>query len=327
LAATVIISHSFEILDGDRHREPLTQLFHSFSFGELAVNGFFIISGYLIAQSAVQTQSPLRFLRKRVLRIYPGFLLATVISCFVAGYIGAAVRSPYFQTFPYGHFFKMLPILEVPEIPGIFAGQAYPSVNGSTWTLRFEFACYLSMLISIYLIRPKSGRVALIIASSMLAIYAAFMLGHVNPHIIISDPRSLVRLTAFYYSGTILYYYRQYILPTRWVALAILWVALMFAARFIPSDSVRYVVDTIVTMTVGASALLSAGFTPRVETGLGTRDYSYGVYLYGWPVTKVLVYYVPSISPWALFFGSLAGAVLLASVSWHFIERPALARK
>jgi peptidoglycan/LPS O-acetylase OafA/YrhL len=275
----------------------------------------------------VQTKSPFRFLRKRVLRIYPGFLLAAVISCFVAGYIGAAVRSTYFQAFPYAHFFKMLPILEVPDIPGIFVRQAYPTVNGSTWTLRFEFACYLSMLLSIYLIRPKSGKTALIIAISMLAAYAAFMLGHINPRIIISDPRSFVRLAAFFYSGTILYYYRQYIMPSRWVALAILWIGLMLAGRFIVSHDVRYVVDTIVTMTVGASALLSAGFTPRVETGLGNRDYSYGVYLYGWPVTKCLVYFLPAISPWPLFFGSLAGATLLASVSWHFVERPALAKK
>jgi peptidoglycan/LPS O-acetylase OafA/YrhL len=323
----VIVSHSFEIIDGDRHREPLTVLFHAFTFGNLAVNAFFIISGYLIAQSAVQTRSALRFLRKRVLRIYPGFLIAAVVSSFVAGYIGATDRASYFHTFPYRRFVLRLPALEVPEISGIFAGQAYPTVNGSTWTLHFEFLCYLSMLLSIYLLRPRSGRPAIIIALACFAAYALSLLGNMNPTIVISDPRSLARFGALFYSGTALFYYRRLIVPQRWGFLAAGYVALLFCGRAIPSDNVRLLVDTALTMTLGASALLSAGFTRRIETGLGNRDYSYGVYLYGWPVTKVLLYVVPGLSPWPLFVGALTGAVAVASASWHFVERPALARK
>ena len=72
LAFLVILSHSSEMIDGNRSRELLTQVFGTISFGELAVDCFFIISGYLITKSYLSSTSALEYLVKRVLRIYPG---------------------------------------------------------------------------------------------------------------------------------------------------------------------------------------------------------------------------------------------------------------
>src|SRR5579872_6630536 len=72
LAVLVIFSHSFEIIDGNRRREPLTRIFHTFSLGELAVDGFFLLSGYLIVKSWERRPVLLNYLQKRVYRIYPG---------------------------------------------------------------------------------------------------------------------------------------------------------------------------------------------------------------------------------------------------------------
>jgi peptidoglycan/LPS O-acetylase OafA/YrhL len=56
-------------------------------------------------------------------------------------------------------------------------------------------------------------------------------------------------------------------------------------------------------------------------------DVSYGMYLYGWPVQKLLSWYVPHISPWAMFFLSLVISGLMGWASWTFVERPALRKK
>ena len=64
-AACVILSHSFELVDGTRVREPLTRLFGALSFGELAVNAFFAISGYLVVQSYGRSANVWQFLKRR----------------------------------------------------------------------------------------------------------------------------------------------------------------------------------------------------------------------------------------------------------------------
>src|ERR1700740_34366 len=80
-ATLVLLSHAPEITDGNASRE----LFHRFTgapmtFGTLGVDGCFILSGYLIVQSWLGDPELINFLRKRVLRIVPGYLVAVVLS-------------------------------------------------------------------------------------------------------------------------------------------------------------------------------------------------------------------------------------------------------
>src|SRR3982074_3309146 len=75
-ATLVILAHSPELVDGNRSREILTRIFGTMPLGEVAVDGFFLISGYLILQSLVNSKSYFEYLSKRVLRIYPGYIVA-----------------------------------------------------------------------------------------------------------------------------------------------------------------------------------------------------------------------------------------------------------
>ena len=78
-AVLVILSHSFELIDGDRSREIATRVFHTLSFGELGIYGFFLISGYLVTKSFEKSRSVGEYVFKRVLRIYPGYVVAFVL--------------------------------------------------------------------------------------------------------------------------------------------------------------------------------------------------------------------------------------------------------
>ncbi len=77
-AILVILSHAPEAIDGNRNREILTNIFGTLSFGEFAVDGFFLISGYLIYKSFDNSSSIKSYFYKRILRIYPGFIAAHV---------------------------------------------------------------------------------------------------------------------------------------------------------------------------------------------------------------------------------------------------------
>jgi peptidoglycan/LPS O-acetylase OafA/YrhL len=58
---------------------------------------------------------------------------------------------------------------------------------------------------------------------------------------------------------------------------------------------------------------------------------SYGAYVYGWPVTQVLVFaalkWALPLNPWLLFFATMLVTMPLAYLSWKLIEKPALGLK
>jgi peptidoglycan/LPS O-acetylase OafA/YrhL len=58
-------------------------------------------------------------------------------------------------------------------------------------------------------------------------------------------------------------------------------------------------------------------------------DYSYGTYIYAYPVQQALMALRPDLSAVPLFVLSFFVTLVLAVASWHFIERPAtgLARR
>jgi peptidoglycan/LPS O-acetylase OafA/YrhL len=89
-ASLVIAAHVPEVVDGNARRELLTRIFGSMSFGELAVEGFFIISGFLIASSYLNSSSIRSYLVKRVGRIYPAFLVASMLCILVVAPLGGA---------------------------------------------------------------------------------------------------------------------------------------------------------------------------------------------------------------------------------------------
>jgi peptidoglycan/LPS O-acetylase OafA/YrhL len=56
-------------------------------------------------------------------------------------------------------------------------------------------------------------------------------------------------------------------------------------------------------------------------------DYSYGVYIYAFPVQQCLAALIPGISVARMNIYASLITLTLAVMSWHFIEKPALDRK
>ena len=128
-ASLVIVSHTPELVDGNRSRELLTQLFGTISFGELAVDSFFIISGYLIAGSFLKKPVVSSFLIRRIARIYPGFIVASLVCILVvAPLAGASMADILAKSL---HSVKLMVLLQSPGSSNVFKGTFYPVLNGA----------------------------------------------------------------------------------------------------------------------------------------------------------------------------------------------------
>lgn len=170
-ALLVIVSHTPELLDGNRDREILTNIFHTVSFGEFAVDGFFLISGYLIVQSWQTAPSVWRFVKKRLLRIFPAFVVVSIICASVVGPLAAGPE--YFSEFRIAKFVKGLLTLDVPQVPPVFKGTHYAFLNGSMWTIRFEFVCYLAVL-GMGMLGMLRHRIAWLLIATVIFVINAF---------------------------------------------------------------------------------------------------------------------------------------------------------
>jgi peptidoglycan/LPS O-acetylase OafA/YrhL len=314
LALLVLLAHAPELVDGDRRREPLTWLFGTLSFGEFAVDCFFLLSGYLIVQSWLAAPHAASYLRKRVLRIYPGFVVASLICGFVVGPLGADPAAYGAQFWP-GGFVTGIALLQTPVVPPVFAGQPHASVNGSMWTISLEFACYLTVLAAGLAGALRRRHIWLAASAALVAGTLAWQLaGHALP--------DLARLAMCFFCGGSFYLYREQVArwPTRpltvFPAIVILLAAL--GSRVLAEP---------VLATLGCWLLLRAAFAPAAALAPLRRlpDVSYGVYLYGWPVQKLLLWYWPALSPWTLFALAAPLAIALGAASWYLVEKPCLA--
>ena len=217
-AALVIVSHSFELLDGNRIREPLTLIFGTLSVAELAVAGFFIVSGYLITQSYEGSASILWYLSKRVLRIYPAFIVVSLFCVIVVGPLAGADLAALSMRGWARVAFRML-ALQIPKLPDVFVGQPYPSLNGSMWTIAYEFRCYLALVVL--------GSLGLIKKSVVPAVAVVLWIGAVfttpdwpqtrfeGPF---GNPHETLRLTALFLTGASFFLYRNRIVYRNEVA-------------------------------------------------------------------------------------------------------------
>lgn len=336
LASSVILCHSYVILYGYkifRKTEPFMKWSHQqISIGSFAVNFFFIISGFLIARSLQNSHSLSDYLKKRVLRIYPGFLVALGICYVIAGFIGSgqpfsvAGYKAYLTFLTIKHEIVHLVTLQWPYERIFFKPNPEPGLNDSVWTIQFEFGCYLllPLLAGLGMFRKKWIAIALFIFTYIVQVLQAKgILPFFNPgFLLIANPYHYPRFISYFLGGVLVYLYRDKIIQSHWLAFACL-------AAIVISFGWTNSVDAVLPLA-GTYLLFYLAFHPSIRLWHFARygDFSYGIYLYGWPVQAVIAYYFRSqLTPFSFFISSWVIAGILAVLSWHLVEKPFLKMK
>lgn len=319
-AASVILSHGFSIATGVDAEEPLA-VATAFSLGQHAVNVFFFLSGLLVTASLARSSELVDFAVSRFLRIFPGLLVCVLATVFVVGpVVGSLDLADYLSapgTYIYGLATLSLSTGNAP-LPGVFetlpkAGQ----VNIPLWTLKYEVIVYMLLagLAMIAFLRKPAVVALMLVALTALQIAT----GGQKPVHDYGIVDHLVRFALCFAAGTAAYLWRDTLRITMPGAVAA-------AVAIVATNGTIF--EQAVTCLAGGYLVLGFAALPlrglrRLAAG---RDISFGLYIYGWPVTQLLLLSVPVLAtaPLALGLGALALAVLPATASWFFVEKPAL---
>ncbi len=312
LAVSVIAWHGIVVCYGSAAEapywsSPLRPLIY------LIVPAFFALSGFLVASSLYRNNLP-SFLTLRSLRIFPALIVEVTISALILGpvltqytlsnyFSDPLFRSYFLNVIGYIHYY----------LPGLFLTNPYSGVvNAQLWTIPFELECYI-IIAFMYIIKIHNKPFILIgvlftIVLSITA-YKIFNWHHIafTPHV---PGRVLVLCFLF---GVALYAVKQKVIYSIWVfipCLILTWVLFMF-------DGTLYLAPIPVAYVTVYLGLMN----PKRLFILRGADYSYGIYLYGFPIQQTLSFLFPHYRIWAVnVIGSLLVTGVLAAFSWHFVE-------
>lgn len=295
LAAAMVIHHHVYPLSG---RAPPG--FFATDYGALGVGIFFVISGYLVSGSLARSASLGDYIKKRLLRIEPGLIASLAVTALVLGATVTTLPLGEYLTSPQVWLYVAKNALLYPvdyALPGVFAANPFPAVvNGSLWTLRLEFSCYLALaaLAAMKLLRPRVVTVlALAAAIALIALRLVW-----PPQAGWLRLADVAVLNGYLFLGGVWLHLHGKAPP--WQAL-------------------------VVGIGLLATPLWALGL-PAVVLGLGRltapklpADLSYGLYIYAFPLQQVLAAH-GMLSLWA----SMAVTLPFAAASWFLIEKPAL---
>jgi peptidoglycan/LPS O-acetylase OafA/YrhL len=329
LAGLVILSHSFPLLHGDNDGEVFARLTGGQTTGgELAVNGFFILSGFLIAQSWQNSRSAASYLKKRVLRIYPGFVAAVLFCALVVGPYVAASAADYWRNFEPAPFALHTLNLDF-TIDGDYPHLRYKHLNGSLWSIRYEFLCYLALVA--LGVAGAFRRRWLVVAAFLVClgvfaaqVYFGIKIPGSRYSVVWCFPGFWPRLASCFLAGVVFYQFRERVRQSLPLFLACLAGLLLLA--LLPHLKALLIALPL----LGGYAFFYLAFlpTPALHRFAKHGDFSYGLYLYAFPVQQLLVHHFgPALSPWGLFAAALPLTAGMAVVSWHLVEKPFLALK
>ncbi len=317
----VLFSHCYP-LGGRPQNEPLASTLGIDTLGGVGVAIFFVLSGYLVTISLERSPSLREFARRRALRIFPGLVAICLLCVLVLGPLLTTLpQSVYWRHSMTWDYLKTASawLVKYP-LPGVFADNPAPhAVNGSLWSLPYEIRCYI--VLALVSLVPGSLRLKVSLAAAGLAVLLL-----VRPLVPPATPFDKFLGLDYYHTklgllfalGAVFACWRDRIRPLLWPA------ALMLVAVYFLGHSVWQLLLYVLGLgTLTLWLALYGKWLPRIPQRMG--DWSYGAYLYGFPVQQVLAHFkLHEVS----FIGYVVACTVvtfaLAGLSWHLVEKQAL---
>lgn len=324
LASAVIWTHSIWRLTGREGVDELSPWLGA-PISSFAVDGFFFLSGFLVYASLLRRGSVADFLLARFARLWPGLAVAilgtTIIGYFLAGMPGRAyfgVDTAKFiggnLSLAFGHY----------SLTGLRCGAALCNVNGSLWTIPWEVRCYLLLALAFVLGLSRPAMMKAVVLPATLVFAVAMHVPQVSEALSGGLGRGIMynlmivdRLWTMFALGIAAFVWRDRIVLC-WSGLGALLAVALVSQAVLPIPHLGGVLT--------GYAVLCAGFLSARRGAISGNwpDYSYGMYVYAFPVMMAVSAVLPFRSHALLALANAALTLPLAALSWHLVERPAL---
>lgn len=318
-ALIVLYSHALMIVLGKPFDSEWAQ-FADFA-AHRGLDGFFILSGYMLTASVMRSGNLRHYTIARALRILPGLIVVTLLLWLVAG--------PLLTSFSPGDYWGQaqtwaFPLLVIGQadplagLPGLFeASPVGHAANGPLWTIRYELLCYLGLgfLVALGLFRTRL-MVFIWTAAAILAAIAYTMFGYSGPGD--ATVGAMMRFGLAFMVGAAFFAGRDQ------VPLAPGYVILAIAAALASSGTALFPVMLQFATAWTVLALGYVRFPARLHDRLtALPDLSYGIYILHWPIGMVALSLLPGLSTTALFAIMLPTAIAAAWAMRRLVEDPA----
>jgi len=330
-ASLVVLSHSFGVAENREYDEPLRYLTSKLNLGNLAVFTFFLISGFVITQSCLKSKTSGSYLLKRAARLLPGLILVTLFCAFLIGpMVTSFSLARYFHDQKFYEFFLNCLFMLRSELPGVF--EHNPSgdhVNVALWTLRHEVFCYVTILLVIVLMGRFSKFFVAALAAGLVILaiptcvaFATDEMRHLGSALSVKVDIGYIfaqgmTVIPFFFVGSLLYYFRDYI-PVSFAGFVISVIAMVAIIRYTN-------IFPLLPFALGYATIYLGFSSNSVFEYFRANDYSYGIYIFAFPIQQTLVTFFPTgMTWWANVLLAYPVVLCLAALSWHFIERPSL---
>lgn len=320
----VLVSHSYP-LSGNGAKEPMASTIGIDTLGGVGVSVFFVVSGYLVTQSLQRSDGVIDFVRKRALRIYPALLIVCVLSVLLCGFFWTTLpTNEYFRNGLTWSYLRTATAFSIQyHLPGVFADNPHAhAVNGSLWSIAYEVRFYVSLILINLLPFRFKYKAAGFLVFFITVFFAREQVSGLQQHEIYwGMDYQEVKLGILFYSGAVFASWNKLLKPSILIAAFAL-----ILINFAPHAGIRMLLYLLGSAHLFLWVGLNCGGYLRLPKSMG--DWSYGVYLYAFPVQQVLAHYglyKNGIFEYIMLTTIITAA--LAGLSWKFIELPALRLK